>query len=142
MASLSDLETQVGAAAVALPGGTKLRLPSDYSTDERVEPGETGVQVRATLLAIVNADSAVSGEAARVEVVMIRRLAIAQSEQAYMAGDLVADQSALLLHSFWTDLAAVYGFVDDGEPGVNQQPEQIGPLLIYSVLADVALSSA
>ncbi len=76
MATLSDLESQVAAAVLALPGGTKTRLASDYSESVPVTVGEIGVQVRATLLNLVFPDSAIVAEAARVEVVMVRRLAV------------------------------------------------------------------
>ena len=139
MATLSALVTQTAAAVLALPGGTKTRLASDFSQTTPVASGATGVQVRAWILEEVAPDSARNVEAARVEVVMVRRLAVAQSEQAYMAGDMVADMSALISHAFWEGLAAVREIAESGPPGINGEPELRGPLLIYSVLVDLAL---
>ena len=140
MASLSDLISDVAAAAVALPGGTKARLSSDHDTSVPVPVGTTGIQVRATLLTLVQADSGAPKETAAVELVFVRRLATAESEQTYVAGDMAADQRALIARAFWTALPSVYDFIDGGDPGVNQQPERVGPLLIYTVLAQVALA--
>jgi len=141
MATLADLESQVAAAVLALPGGTKTRLSSDYSESIPVAIGEIGVQVRATLLSRLNVDSAIEAEVARVEVMMIHRLAIAESEQVYAAGQMVADMSALILGSFWESLAAVLEFPEDGDPGVSQQPELRGSIFIYSVISDVVLAA-
>lgn len=142
MATLADLQSQVSAAVLALPGGTKSRLASDYSETVPVPVGEIGVQIRASLLNVVFPDSATIAEAARVEVVMVRRLSIAASEQAYAAGQMVADMSAMLAHGFWTGLPAVHSFVDGDEPGVSVQPELRGSVFLYSVISDVVLATA
>lgn len=140
MATLTELISEVAADVLALPGGTKVRPPSDYDERSPVAVGSTGIQVRASLLSVAQPDSGAPLEAAQVEVFVVRRLDTAESERAYVDGHLAADQSALISHAFWQDMAAVHSFIDNGEPGVNRQPEKIGPLVIYSVLARVALT--
>ena len=141
MADLDDLRAEVAAAVLALPGGTKTRLASDYDERSPVATSETGIQVRATLLNLVHPDSALELEAARIEVVMAFRLPVSTSEQGYAAGQMDADQTALIAHSFWEDLAAVHELTDGAAPGVSLQPELRGSIFVYSVIVDVALAA-
>lgn len=141
MSTLADVISDVAAAVLALPGGTKVRLASDYSEALPVSVGQIGVQIRGSLLSRTVVDSALDLEAARIEVFMIHRLGTAESERTYYTGQMVSDQSAMLVDTFWTDLPSVQFLSPDGLPGVSEQPELRGPLFIYSVISDVVLTA-
>lgn len=141
MATLSALDAEIATDLEALSPITT-RMASDFRRDrETVASATASYQLRAWRMEENQMHSGASRKRIRVQVDVHQQVPTIASERTLMLAGLDTTLTSILTRSFWSDMAAVYKVVDDGDefPTVTEAPELTARVMSFGVAVELWL---